>query len=140
MPNLSGLLGIYLITLHLALQGSSTSSIVIFTLGLQAFWQFSKNGFHSKNAQQNLSSSKFFLLSVFKSHLRYFMIFKNLQHGIVALNKDHPEDLSHILFRKILSPITPRAKMSPENLCSSSNATVQLLFPMAQCASTVVQF
>ena len=70
-----------------------------FTSGLQAFWQFSINKFHSKDAKQNLFSSKFFLL-VFKSNLRYFMISKNLLRGIVALNKGHSQDLCHILFYK----------------------------------------
>ena len=81
-----------------------------------------------------------FLLSVFKSNLRNFMIFKNLQRGIVPLNKGHPQDLSPILFiGKVLPPIAPRAT-SPISLSSSSNVTVQLLFPMTRCASEVVHF
>ena len=86
-------------------------------------------------------SSKFLLLSVFKSNLRNLMIFKNLQRGIVALNKGHPQDLSHILFiGKVLPPIAPRATISSISLSSSSNVTVQLLFSMTRCASEVVHF
>ena len=69
------------------------------------------------------------------------MIFKNLQRGILALNKGHPQDLSHILFiGKVLLPITPRATISPISLSSSSNVTVQLLFLVTRCASEVVDF
>ena len=69
------------------------------------------------------------------------MIFKNLQFGIVALNKGHPHDLSHILFiGKVLPPITPRATTSPISLSSLSKVTVQLLFPVTRCASEVVHF
>ena len=69
------------------------------------------------------------------------MIFKNLQRCIVALNKGHPQDLSHIFFiGKVLSPIAPRITISPISLSSSSNVTVQLLFPMTRCASEVVHF
>ena len=69
------------------------------------------------------------------------MIFKNLRRGIVALNKGHPQDLSHILFiGKVLPPIAPRATISPISLTSSSKVTVQLLFPMTRCASEVVHF
>ena len=86
-------------------------------------------------------SSEFLPLSVFKSNLRNLMIFKNLQRGIVALNKGHPQDLSHILFLgNVLPPIAPRATISPISLSSSSNVTVQLLFPMTRCASEVVHF
>ena len=49
------------------------------------------------------------------------MISKNLQHGIVGLNKGHPQDLFHILFiGKVQPPITSRATMSPLNLSCSS--------------------
>ena len=69
------------------------------------------------------------------------MISKNLQCGIVAFNKGHSQDLSHRLFMgKVLPPITPRATMSPKNLSSSSNATVQLLFPVKRCAYAIVHF
>ena len=86
-------------------------------------------------------SSKFLLLSVFKSNLRNLMIFKNLQRGIVPLNKGHPQDLSHILFiGKVLPPITPRATISHISLSSSSNVRVQLLFPVTRCASEVMHF
>ena len=69
------------------------------------------------------------------------MIFKNLQHGIIALNKWNPQDLSYILFiGKVLSPITPCATICPISLSSSSNATVQLLFPVTRCASEIVHF
>ena len=69
------------------------------------------------------------------------MIFKNLQRGIVALNKGNPQDLSHILFTgKVLPPITPRAAISSISLSSSSNVTVQPLFPLTRCASEVVDF
>ena len=86
-------------------------------------------------------TSKFLLISVFKSNLRNLMIFKNLQCGIVALNKGDPQDLSHILFiGKVLPPIAPRATISLISLSSSSNVTVQLLFPMTRCASEIVHF
>ena len=86
-------------------------------------------------------TSKFLLLSVFKSNLRNLMIFKNLQRGIVALNKGHIQDLSHILFiGKVLPPIAPRATISPISLSSSSNLTVQLLFPVTRWVSEVVHF
>ena len=84
---------------------------------------------------------KFLLLLVFKSNQRNLMIVKNLQRGIVALNKGHPQDLSHILFiGKVLPPIAPRATISPISLSSSSNLTVQLLFSTTGCASKVVHF
>ena len=123
------------------MQEKSCSSMVIFTLGSWAFRKFFKNGFHSNCAKQNFPSSKFLLLLVFKSNLRNLMIFKNLQRGIVALNKGHPQDLSYILFMgKVLPPITPRATISPISLSSSSNVTVQPLFPVTRCASKVVHF
>ena len=69
------------------------------------------------------------------------MILKNLQRDIVALNKENPQDLFHILFiGKVLLPITARATMSSINLSNSSNATIQLLFPVARCASEIVHF
>ena len=86
-------------------------------------------------------TSKFLLLSVFKSNLRNLIIFQNLQHGIVALNKGHPQDLSHILFiGKVLPPIAPRATISPISLSSSFNVTVQLLFSVTRCASETVHY
>ena len=87
------------------------------------------------------SKTSKFLLLVFKSNLRNLMIFMNLQRGIVALNKGHLQDLSHILFiDKVLPPIAPHAIISPISLSNSSNVTVQLLFPMTRCASEVVHF
>ena len=69
------------------------------------------------------------------------MISKNLQRGIAAFDKEHPQYLFHILFiRKFLSPITPHAIMSPKNLSISYNVTFQLLFPVAQCTSIIVHF
>ena len=86
-------------------------------------------------------TSKFLLLSLFKSNLINLRIFRNLQCGIVALNKGHPQDLSHVFFiGKVLSPIAPRATISPISLSSSSNVTVQLLFSMTRCASEVEHF
>ena len=86
-----------------------------------------------------LPNSSFF--TVFKSNLRYFMISKNLQRDIVALNKEHLQDLLHIVFIGEVLPLhTPPATMNSTNYFALSKETVQLLFLVARCASVAVHF
>ena len=61
------------------------------------------------------------------------MISKNLQRGIITLNKGYPQNLLQILFKdKVLLSITPGTTMSAGNLSNSSNVTTQLLSPVTQ--------
>ena len=67
------------------------------------------------------------------------MTFKNFQRGIVALNKGHPQDLSHILFiGKVLPLITPRCyTMNPINYYRSYPAVVSSGM-MCLCSSALL--
>ena len=74
-----------------------------------------------EEAKQNLSCSKFVLLSLFKSKRRYLIISRNLFRGIVLLSNGQPETLSHmLLIGKFLPPIAPREIIKPINFSKSS--------------------
>ena len=94
-----------------------------------------------EDAKQNLSYSKFVLLSLFKSKRMYLIIFRNLLRGIVLLNNGQPQTLSHmLLIGKFLPPIAPRAIIKPKNFSKLSKLIVQLGFFVTRYASASVHF
>ena len=94
-----------------------------------------------ENAKQNLSCSKFVLLSLFESKRRYHIISRNLLRGIVLLNNGQPQTLFHILLiGRFLPPISPRAIIKLINFSKLSKLIAQLGFLVIRYASASVHF